>query len=331
MKKQLAQRILLSIAVGISAGFLSTVFPGTVPYKGVQVGDLGTSILGLEHFFSSHSAYIEPITYAGLPAVMYPFTTMLFVGPFMVLPLKWIGPIFCGLTSFVFAYALLYDWKPWRLLVLASVPYLSSLQSIQFAPLLTAAYYLPFLLPLVVIKPQLGLPLLTTGNWSRKTLLTAAVIVLISLIVYPAWPFEWFAYGNLSSYEGRSPLTQGLGFLLLLSAIKWRDKRARLLLTMAIIPQRLWYDQLMIFAIPMTRIQLLILLIGSWLSPLLSLDHSWLLDSGRQDPKSWWAVVSLVYLPALCMVFEEEIKIGIIWIKGLILNNAVFRKLWQFK
>ncbi len=317
MEKQHRQRIVVSVAVGVLAGLLSTLLPGTVPYKGVQVGDLGTSILGLNHLVTNHSAYIKPITYSGLPAVMYPFTTMLFIGPFMLLPLQWIGPVFCGLVSFVFAYALQYDGKPWRLLALASVPYIASLQSVQFAPLMVSAVYLPFLLPLAVIKPQLGVPLVAAGRWSKTTVLAACSIVLLSLVIYPKWPFEWLTYGNLSYYEGKAPVTQGLGFLLILAAIKMRDWRARLLLAMALIPQRLWYDQLFLFAIPATRTQMLILLIGSWLSPLLGLDHLWLLDSGRQAPESWRAVVYFVYLPALCMLFMEEIKQGLGRVKAL--------------
>jgi hypothetical protein len=301
-------RILIAILVGGIAAYLTTVLPVTVVYKDVPLGDICCPLLQFKNFMLNHSAYRPMITINhSTPVVAYPFTAVLFLSPLWLFPLTWIGPIFCGLTSSVFAYALLHDGKPWKLLILASPAYLTSISSIQYAPLLAAAFYLPFLLPLAVIKPQLGIPLLAAGRWSKTTLLAALSIVLVSLAVYPAWPFDWLTNMNFGSYDGKIPVFQGAGFLLLLSAFKWRDERARLLLAMALMPQRLWYDQLVLLLIPRTRIQLYILLIGAWLSVLVS--PGGLMHTTVRDQTALVAVVSFVYLPLLCIIFQEELKL----------------------
>jgi hypothetical protein len=304
-----SHRGILSVFVGLLAGILSVIVPVSVLIcDNVRAGDIGAPLLGLQSFLSGHSAYWEIFYYehGNIPAVLYPFTTMLALYPFTILPLPLIAPCFCALIATIFAYSLLYDNKPWRLLVFFSIPYLTALQSVQFVPLLASAFLLPCLLPVAVLKPQLGIVLLAAGKWSRATVIATIMIVAGSIIIYPTWPMEWFRNGNLSYYEGKIPVLQGVGCILLFSALKWRDRRARMLLVMSLIPQRIWYDQLMLFLIPETRKQLYILLIGSLLSLIWSFRPKW--SFALQDSSSWAHVIYLLYIPSLLLIFQEEMR-----------------------
>lgn len=309
------RRILLSILIGLLAGAVSLAMPKTVVVNGIQIGDIGVPLFGLKNFLHGIFTY-EQYYFENAPATTYPFTTMLALYPFLYVPLSLIAPLFCSLITTVFVYAILHDGKPWRLLILLSAQYITALQSVQFSPLIFSALLIPWLLPLAIIKPQLGIVLIASGKWSLPTILATMLMLVISLIVYPAWPIDWLEHGNFSSYAGKIPVFQGVGFVLLLSCIKWRNRRARLLTAMSLIPQRLWYDQLMLFLIPETRYQLYILLIGSWISLFLGEMGG----SAMQSPLSWTIVNYFLYLPALCLIFREEL------IKGMKIAKEQFSR-----
>ena len=85
-----------------------------------------------------------------------------------------------GLSTAAFAWALAAGRAWWRLAALLSVPFLMALYSVQWSPLFTAALLVPALLPLAVVKPQLGLALAAAGRWTWRTVVTAAGIVVAS-------------------------------------------------------------------------------------------------------------------------------------------------------
>lgn len=303
------RRIIIAVFIGCIAGIFSANMPKTVVFNNVQVGDIWYPILGLKNFLSGQSAYGKLFYNGDLPAVTYPFTAMMALYPFSFFPLHLIAPIFCAVISSIFAYALMFDGTLWRLWILLSVPFFSALHSVQFVPLMAAAILLPGLLPVSAIKPQLGIVLLAAGKWSRNTILATILFSASSLIIYPTWPLEWLKNGNLSHYDFYIPAFHGIGCILLLSCFKLREKNARMLFFLSLIPQRLWYDQLMLFLIPDTRRQLNILLVGSWFSLLFSLLNAgpgW--TSGTQDSASWTYVITLQYFPALVIVYKKEIE-----------------------
>jgi hypothetical protein len=302
------KRILYSVIIGLLATLWSIFLPVSTVFEGAKLGDLCAPLFSLKGFVSGHSAFGGQF-YNNYPVTHYPFTAMMAFYPFLFIPLYCVGPLFCFMTSGVFAYALLEEGKPWKLFILLSPPYVFSLYSMQFAPLISAAFLLPCLLPVAVLKPQLGAVLLASGRWSLKTLSAALLIIAVSLFIYPNWPLDWLKHGNISLYAGKIPVLQGIGCILLLSCLKWRDRRARLLSAMSIIPQRLWYDQLMLFLIPETRHHLYILLIGSWLSVLLSITGGWYFASEAQHPTSWIMVIYFLYIPTLFIIYHKEIVI----------------------
>lgn len=303
----LKNRVVLSILIGILAGIGTYFLPVSTIYNGAHLGDLCPIFYGIKHFIDGTSVY-EGHFFNNAPMTAYPFTTMMSLYPFSFLPIEFVGPVFFSVSSALFAYALLFDGKHWRILVLLSPAYIFSLHSIQFVPLLSSAFVLPFLLPLAAIKPQLGIVLFASGKWNLKLFILFGLFIVLSFIIYPNWLTDWLFYGNLSRYKGTMPILQGFGFLLLLSLLKLKDRRSRILAAMAVIPQRLWYDQLMLFFIPQTISQLAVLLFGSWLSFFLSMHYGWLLENELQDKGSWMMFVNFVYLPALAMIYHDKIS-----------------------
>jgi hypothetical protein len=314
-ESDMKKKILISLAVGFFAALWTIFLPVSTIYEGARLGDLCTPLFGLRNFMSGHFPFGGQY-FNNCPIPYYPFTTMLAFYPFLFAPLFLIGPLFCLITSTVFSYALLNEGKLWKLFILLSPQYIFSLYSVQFAPLFAAALLLPCLLPVAVLKPQLGTVLLISGKWSSKSFLAMLLFIAFSLFVYPNWPADWLKQGNLSLYAGKIPVLQGLGCILLLSCLKWRDRRARLLSAMSLIPQRLWYDQLMLFLIPETRLQLYLVLIGSWLSVILSMKY---VGSDMQHPTSWMITIYFLYLPMFIIVFNKEIIRLIVWFKNFII------------
>lgn len=96
--------------------------------------------------------------------------------------------------------------------------------------------------------------------------------------------------------EYRSPVLIFPGMLLLLAALRWRDYRARYLLLLSLVPQRMFYDQLLAFGVPRSRRSLLALVSASWLCFL-----GWFRFPSPAIP---WHIL-LIYVPALVIVFLE--------------------------
>jgi hypothetical protein len=149
-----------------------------------------------------------------------------------------------------------------RLPLVLSASFLLSLSLGQWSPLLVAAALLPWLSPVIVAKPNLAV-----GVWAARplvwTALGALALIVVSLVILPAWPREWLA--NLSSREEKFiPALRPGGIALALAALALRRPEGRLLLGMSIVPQALlFYDQLLLWLIPRTLRQALVLSIAS--------------------------------------------------------------------
>lgn len=301
-----AHKIILSLSIGILAGTGVYLLPVSTQYLGAHLGDLLPPLFSLNNFVAGRPVYGGQY-FNNTPVTPYPFTMILALYPLSLLPLNLAGPVFFGIVSAVFACSLLYEGKPWRLLVLLSPAYILSLYGVQVVPLLCSAYFIPALLPVASFKPHIGLMLCASGKWTATHVIATSIYLLLCFAVYPSWFLDWLTHGNFSCYEGKAPIFFGAGFLLLASMFKWRDRRSRLLAAMSVLPQRLWYDQLMLFFIPETFPQLCFLLAGSWLSFLVSMICGWLWQDGMQHPGSWHMMVHFVYIPALFIIFQKEL------------------------
>lgn len=223
-------------------------------------------------------------------ALYYPLPALLLAIPTTLFPAHLAGALFIALSTGLLAWGVL-NTEPHRLPLFFSAPFVYALFTAQWAPLITAAALLPWLGPALLGKPNIGVPvLLLYGN--RRSWLFSAIVVLISLLILPSWPLDW--YGSLKTHLNYTPLISWYGPFLLLAFLYWRQRSARLLLAMAIIPQRLLYDQLNLWLIPQSFRQSFVLSASSWLGFILGL----LLNQGT------WVLAS-TYLAALAILLVQ--------------------------
>jgi hypothetical protein len=211
--------------------------------------------------------------------------------------------VFMGVSSFLLAWCLLRKEKTWPLLVFLSWPFAYAVLFSQWTPLVMCIWYLPVMLPLILVKPHAAFPLIVTGKISKLGLILAFLLMLISLALYPKWPLIWLEQNRV--YKGLPLLLSlPLGPILLLALLRYRDRRAWLLITLALMPQRVLYDQLPLFLIATNGIEIVFLLFCSWLTlPVLFESGGW-----GQVPINWqfWIVLTL-YLPALLVLLRADI------------------------
>lgn len=192
---------------------------------------------------------IEPLYYP-LPALLIwmPFS----LGSFLVG-----SAAFVGLGAALFAYAMSRGGLH-RIWLCGSVPFMLALRFGQWSTWLTAAAILPLLSFLLPAKPNIGLPLLLAKP-TRAMILGSTLILTLSLVVMPSWPFGW--YGTVTgafthTVPHPAPVTtfRGLGAIVLLALLRWRRPEARLLVLMACVPQLpFWADQLPLATIAHSR------------------------------------------------------------------------------
>ncbi len=281
-----------------------TFIPPAIYLDGVPVGDVGPPLAGMRRALEGGSPY-EVMLRIG-PVPQYPFTAMIVVAPLLLLPTRLVPMAFCALATGAFAWSLTRDGHWWRLMALLSAPHLAAIDGVQWAPFATAALLLPALLPVSVVKPQLGLVLAAAGRWTRLSLAATVGLVVMSLLIRPGWPVEWFASGTHRLYQPGIPLLILPGVLLVVAAAFVRSARGRLVLAMAITPQRFIYDQLLLFVVPRTGRQMLFLLVASWAGALAGIHMGWWHPASGEQPLIMWRVTILTHhLPALAILVSE--------------------------
>ena len=165
-----------------------------------------------------------------------------------------------GLSAGFMAFAVVrHGWN--RLLIFLSYPFWSAVLTVQWSPLLMAAASLPWLFPVVIAKPNLGLAIVFRSA-TRTGLAVAALLTLVTIVWVPSWPLTWLR--ALAGYQSFLPVATGAGFLLLLALLRYQDKDSRFLLLMGLIPQRWFYDALLLWLIPATTVELLATTVLSW-------------------------------------------------------------------
>jgi hypothetical protein len=195
--------------------------------------------------------------------------------PLVLLPFGKMAPpaamaLFSGLSAGVLAYAFTHDGY-WRLPLLLSAPVVWSTSTGQLTPLITAAMLVPSLGWLAPMKFTIG----AAGaayNLSRRYVLTAVGIVAVSVVIWPWWPREWIA--ELNDFPRRLyhvPVLIPGGILILLVLLRWRRPEARLVASMACIPQTmLFYDQLPLCLVAQTYRQALFAALWSYAAPFIT-------------------------------------------------------------
>jgi hypothetical protein len=153
--------------------------------------------------------------------------------------------------------------------------------------------FFPILLPLTLAKPTTAGPVGLLHLTKRGILLSVAV-GLLSLALIPSWPLRWLA--NLNQHNNFMPLLTIPGILLLAALLRYKDRDVWLFLLVALVPQRLFYDQLNLWLIPQSKRDLIGTALMSWVG---FLGWSYFPEGGYQ-----W-VLGCFYLPILVVILQR--------------------------
>lgn len=254
-------------------------------------------------FLSGQDPYAADFNQFQVP---YPLPVFVIGALFLPFSAQVSAALFNGIAFFLLLWGMERHDELWRWPLFLSLPFLSAFILPQWGIWLLAAWYTPIIGPyFVLIKPQSALPV-TLAKWSWKGIFIAAGILLITLIVYPTWPFVWL--GLTGNYLYIVPfLVLPLGPVLLLSGIYWRTPPGRLLFFMSLIPFRAYYDLPILWLIPCNRFQVWLLTLISWL-PILFFNH----DNAFIQPK--WSIIAL-FIPALGMLIwnQDQDRVITVW------------------
>ena len=297
-----ARRIALTLAVGVTASLLTWMIWRQPQPQPSDLGQVWAGSRALLHGGNPYEVVGPGRAFEWPFPLLYPLTAMLTLLPIAWMPLSWVDPIFVGLGFGLFTWAVTAErLAPPALVALVSLPALMTLQTSQWSLLLTGAALVPSLGFLLVAKPTIGLALFAAfPRW--KTAIGCALLLIISLVIWPGWIADWRAT-FASAPHVVAPITRPGGALLLLALLKWKRADARLLLALACVPHTtVPYETIPLFLIPQTwrqawtlwALAILAYVAQWWSGPYTSQMEYW--TSGAQ-----W-IVALMYLPCLVMV-----------------------------
>jgi hypothetical protein len=298
-----AQRALIAAGIGILAGVTCYAFlarPGfNSDFYHVWVG-----IRALAHGSN-------PYTYTNAPAVseghylqFYPLPALVLLLPLAGLTLPVAGGIFLGVSSGILAYLLTRDGYTGLALFL-SAPFVMATSLGQWSPLVVAAALEPRLGFVFAGKPNIGL-----AAWvyrpTRIAILGSLCLVAVSFLLLPSWPIYWL-HNIAGRPEKSAPVATLVGPLFLLAVLRWRKPEARLFLAMCCIPQALFfYDQLLLWLLPRTLRQSLILSLASFVLLLTWFYRMKPGDLYVQKAMPYAIAIYVLALPLLFIPFRNE-------------------------
>jgi hypothetical protein len=287
-----ARRAILCIFIGIIAGFFcQEILKATNSH-----GDFFVAMRMARDLRAGRDPYASPVWE---DFISYPLPAALVSLPMSFLPDPLSSGVFMGLSSALLAWLILKHGKPWRLAMFLSWPFAYAIFFAQWTPLVTCLWFSPLLASVVLVKPQIAIPMFFTEKPDWRGLAVAVALGVLSLLIYPSWP--WVFLKQTAGYKGILPpfFVLPLGPLMVLALLRWRTRRAWLLLLMALMPQRVIYDQLPLLLVASTWRQLLFLVLVSW-STVPALLH---FGGWNSVPGGWqtWILATL-YVPALFVV-----------------------------
>jgi hypothetical protein len=239
--------------------------------------------------------------------LFYPLPAVLLGLPFTVLPIAIARVVWDIVVGWGFAVALWRVRGTYALLALLSGAYLFAMRNGQTTPLLVAASLFPRWGFLLTVKPNTGLAL-WCARPTRAGVIGGILVLLVSVIILPSWPLDWWAAIHQRSTHIMPPLLRPFGFLLLLAALRWRTPEGRLVLALAVIPQNTLPHELVPLAlIPANVVEMAIYATGSWLTLIVTAageDRATSLSGLVSD--AWPALLVCVYLPMLWLVLRRR-------------------------
>lgn len=206
------------------------------------------------------------LTKYGHDIVPYPLTAALFAFPFLSLRPEVAAAVFMGISSAVLGFAVTKRGHRY-MLVFLSYPFWAAVAAAQWSPLLMAGALLPWVFPVVIAKPNVGMAIAATKGTLTK-FAACAIGVAATFVMLPQWPALWLHQTH--GYQSFVPLLSRLGAPLVLTLL-WRyDEDSQTLLAMSLAPQRWYYDALPLWLIPDTVTELLGASLISWAALLLT-------------------------------------------------------------
>jgi hypothetical protein len=234
-------------------------------------------------------------------ATRYPLPAVLLAVPFTAIPLAPARLIFDVLVGWGFVYALWRYRGTFASLAVLSGAYLFAMLNGQTTPLMLAASLVPALGFLLAVKPNASAAL-WIARPSRIAVLGVSAFLLLSLLVLPSWPLDWWTALQQDNTDLVPPVLRPFGLVLLLAALRWRSPEGRLLLAIAFIPQNaLPYELVLLALIPANLVEMGIYVAGSWIAVAVAAD---------QTTASWPATLGAVYLPMLYLVLRPVLSLS---------------------
>lgn len=227
----------------------------------------------------------------------YPLTAAIFALPFVWLRPEVAAAVFYGISSAVLAF-LITRHGYHRLLIFLAYPYWAGILTAQWSPLILASAFLPWLLPVTLVKPQIGLPVAVT-HLTRRGVAACIVLVLVTLLLMPRWPWLWI--GQFRYYPHFFPILVLPGPLLALALLRYRRREAWVLFLSALMPQRWFFDCFILWLIPKTRRELLWTGLLSWGA---GVWRWYRVPQSFAEVGRW--TICFIYLPMLALVLLQK-------------------------
>lgn len=307
------RRLLVAVIIGVVAALFAY---HQLTGRGLLASDFEYDLRAARRLLAGLDPYNDPSVGFGLPYPFdaqfpYPIFAVMFAVPFTIFTSYVAGALYVGLISGLMAYAITRGgW--WRLAIFLSPSYFVAASVANWSPLLIASAFLPVLYPIAIAKPNLAAPIMANYPSAFGYLLCAAVVVL-SLLLFPTWPLLWLG-SVLGQVAGKYtlPVLIGPTVLVLIAAVWWRQRPARLLVMFACMPQHaFFYDQLVLWLLPRTLRQSLALSLTGWLAyfswSLYDRSFRPLLAQTDNGPRLDWTA-PLFYLPALILIVWQQIS-----------------------
>jgi hypothetical protein len=298
------------VAIGVAVLTFAFVWAGHAPPEVRSDWDfyyLGAR--GIIHGINPYRA-VEAAMQRGevkLP-LFYPATAPLLLAPLGALSSRLGVSLFSAGGMLALALSARQRWQ-WGMLL--SAPAFNAVLLGQWSPLLVAAVGLPALTVVWAAKPTVGLALF--AGWpSRRAVLSGIALTVLSLVLFPSWPWDWRdAVAGSPNYL--APIQRPGGFLLLLGLLRWREPEGRLLSVLALVPHTTALHDMLS--------PLLAARTGRELAVLVTLGYVFAALANNFTPRGpdivpqmlaaqWPIALSLIYIPALVLVLRRPLAGG---------------------
>ena len=185
------ERIVLALAISAFSLLLFAGFSGSPTYRSDldQLWHAGRALIEGRDPYAMDAAGLR---YWGFP-LYYPLPAIVTMIPLALLPLTVARWVFVGVSAGLLAYAATREGRH-RLWIFLSGAFVASVGTVQWAPLLTAAFLLPWLAPVIFVKPNIGLVLAAATPERRfyaAALIGGGLLLLVSFVLDPRWVARW--------------------------------------------------------------------------------------------------------------------------------------------